>query len=111
MKSSRWLHTFAIAILALSTSVALAQDEDHGHGRSHDKHGNETKTITLERATPTKSTAIKTVGMGMMSATTKLCMAGTRTIAETCRLDSQRGIDCRPVWNGNWNFGARCRPV
>src|SRR6267142_942751 len=40
MKSSRWLHTFAIAILALSTSVALAQHEDHGHGRGH-KHGNE----------------------------------------------------------------------
>jgi Ni/Co efflux regulator RcnB len=41
MKSSRWLHTFAIAILALSTSVALAQHEEHGHGRDHDKHGNE----------------------------------------------------------------------
>jgi Ni/Co efflux regulator RcnB len=41
MKSSRWLHTFAIAILALSTSVSLAQHEDHGHGRGHDKHGNE----------------------------------------------------------------------
>jgi Ni/Co efflux regulator RcnB len=41
MKSSRWLHTFAIAILALSTSMALAQHEDHGHGRGHDKHGNE----------------------------------------------------------------------
>ena len=41
MKSSRWLHTFAIAILALSTSVVLAQHEDHGHGRGHDKHGNE----------------------------------------------------------------------
>src|SRR5216684_6793544 len=41
MKSSRWLHTFAIAILALSTSVALAQHEGHGHGRGHDKHGNE----------------------------------------------------------------------
>ncbi len=41
MKSSRWLHTFAIAILALSTSMALAQHEDHGHGRDHDKHGNE----------------------------------------------------------------------
>jgi Ni/Co efflux regulator RcnB len=41
MKSSRWLHTFAIAILALSTSMALAQHEDHGHGRGHDKHGDE----------------------------------------------------------------------
>ena len=41
MKSSRWLHTFAIAILALSTSVALAQQEGHGHGRGHNKHGNE----------------------------------------------------------------------
>src|SRR5260370_36554026 len=41
MKSSRWLHTFAIAILALSTSMALAQHEGHGHGRRHDKHGNE----------------------------------------------------------------------
>jgi len=40
MKSSRWLHTFAIAILALSTSMVLAQ-EGHGHGRGHDKHGNE----------------------------------------------------------------------
>jgi Ni/Co efflux regulator RcnB len=40
MKSSRWLHTLAIAILALSTSVVLAQ-ESHGHGRGHDKHGNE----------------------------------------------------------------------
>jgi Ni/Co efflux regulator RcnB len=41
MKSSRWLHTFAIAILALSASMALAQHEDHGHGRGHDKHGTE----------------------------------------------------------------------
>jgi Ni/Co efflux regulator RcnB len=41
MKSSRWLHTFAIAILALSASMALAQHEDHGHGRGHDKHGDE----------------------------------------------------------------------
>jgi Ni/Co efflux regulator RcnB len=40
MKSSRWLHTSAIAILALSTSMVLAQ-EGHGHGRGHDKHGNE----------------------------------------------------------------------
>jgi Ni/Co efflux regulator RcnB len=40
MKSSRWLHAFAIAILALSTSMVLAQ-EGHGHGRGHDKHGNE----------------------------------------------------------------------
>ena len=40
MKSSRWLHTFAIAILALSTSMVLAQ-EGHGHGRGHDKQGNE----------------------------------------------------------------------
>src|SRR5260370_1278677 len=40
-----------------------------------------TKTkITIERVTATKTTAIKTVGMGMgmMSATTRLCMAGTR---------------------------------
>src|SRR5260370_35323988 len=41
MKSSRWLHTFAIAILALSTSMALSQHEDHGTGRGNDKHGNE----------------------------------------------------------------------
>jgi Ni/Co efflux regulator RcnB len=41
MKSNRWLHTFAIAILALSTSVVLAQKEGHGHGRGNDKHGNE----------------------------------------------------------------------
>jgi Ni/Co efflux regulator RcnB len=41
MKSNRWLHTFAIAILALSTSVVLAQHEGHGHGRGNDKHGNE----------------------------------------------------------------------
>ncbi|HUE52212.1 MAG TPA: RcnB family protein [Terriglobales bacterium] len=41
MKSSRFFHTFAIAILALSTSVVLAQHEDHGYGRGHDKHGNE----------------------------------------------------------------------
>ena len=40
MKSSRWLHTFAIATLALSTSMVLAQ-EGHGHGRGHDKHGTE----------------------------------------------------------------------
>ena len=74
-------------------------------------------TIKIERATATatKSTTIKTMGMGMgmgmMSETTRLCMAGTRAIAETCRPVSQRGIDCRPAWNGNWNFGAPCRPV
>jgi len=71
--------------------------------------------IMIERVTVTvtKSTAIKGMGMGMgtMTAITKLCIAGTRAIAETCRLDSQRGIDCRPAWNGNWNFVARCRPV
>jgi hypothetical protein len=72
-------------------------------------------TIKIERvaATATETTAIKTMGMGMgmMSATTRLCMAGTRAIAETCRPVSQRGIGCRLDWNGNWNFGARCRPV
>jgi len=69
--------------------------------------------IMIERATVTKSTAIKAMGMGMgtMTAITKLCMAGTRAIAGICRLDSQRGIDCRPAWNVNWNFVARCRPV
>jgi hypothetical protein len=69
--------------------------------------------IMIERATVAKSTAIKDVGMGMgtMTAITRLCMAGTTAIAETCRLVSQRGIDCRLAWNGNWNFGARCRPV
>ncbi len=71
--------------------------------------------IMIERATVTESTATKDMGMGMgmgmTTVITKLCMAGTRAIAETCRLDSQRGIDCRPAWNGNWNFGARCRPV
>jgi hypothetical protein len=69
--------------------------------------------ITLERATATQRAAIKTMGMGMgtMSETTRLCMAGTRAIAETCRPVSQSGIDCRLDWNGNWNFGARCRPV
>jgi hypothetical protein len=76
-----------------------------------------TITIKIERVTATaiatKTTAIKTMGMGMgmMSATTRLCMAGTRAIGETCRPVSQRGIDCRLDWNGNWNFGARCRPV
>jgi len=78
-----------------------------------------TITIKIERvtATATKTTAIKTMGMGMgmgmgmTSATTRLCMAGTRAIGETCRPVSQRGIDCRLDWNGNWNFGARCRPV
>jgi hypothetical protein len=69
--------------------------------------------IEIERvtATVTKSTAIKAMGMGMMTAITRLCMAGTRTIGETCRLVSQKRIDCRLDWNGNWNFGARCRPV
>jgi hypothetical protein len=72
-----------------------------------------TITITIERVTATKSTAIKAMGMGMgmMTAITRLCMAGTRTIGETCRLVSQKRIDCRLDWNGNWNFGARCRPV
>jgi hypothetical protein len=71
--------------------------------------------ITLEMATATQRAAIKTMGMGMgmgtMSETTRLCMTGTRAIAETCRPVSQSGIDCRLDWNGNWNFGARCRPV
>jgi hypothetical protein len=57
----------------------------------------------------TKSTAMKAVGM--MTVIIRLCMAGTRAIGETCRLDSQRRIDCRLAWNGNWNFGALCRPV
>jgi hypothetical protein len=74
-----------------------------------------TKIMKIERvtATATKTTAIKTMGMGMdmMSATTRLCMAGTRAIGETCRRVSQKRIDCRLDWNGNWNFGARCRPV
>jgi hypothetical protein len=39
--------------------------------------------------------------MGTMTAITRLCMAGTRAIGETCRLDSQRRIDCRLAWNGN----------
>ena len=74
-------------------------------------------TIEIERvtatATATKSTAIKAMdmGMGTMTAITRLCMAGTRAIGETCRLDSQKRIDCRLDWNGNSNFGARCRPV
>jgi hypothetical protein len=71
--------------------------------------------IMIERVTVTvtKSTAIKAMGMGMGTTTaiTRLCMAGTRTIGETCRRDSQKRIDCRLAWNGNWNFGARCRPV
>jgi hypothetical protein len=69
--------------------------------------------IMIERATVIKSTAIKDMGMGMdmMTAITRLCMAGTRAIAETCRPDSQKRIDCRLAWNGNWNFGARCHPV
>jgi hypothetical protein len=69
--------------------------------------------IMTGRVTATKSTAIKAMGMGMgtMTAITRLCMAGTRAIAETCRLVSKRGIDCRLAWNGNWNFVARCRPV
>ena len=67
-----------------------------------------TKTkIMIERVT--KSTAMD--AMGMMTAITRLCMAGTKTIGETCRLDSQKRIDCRLAWNGNWNFEARCRPV
>lgn len=49
MKSSRWLHTFAMAILALSTSVALAQHEGHGHGRGHDKHGTEDEDNDKDR--------------------------------------------------------------
>jgi Ni/Co efflux regulator RcnB len=49
MKSSQWLHTFAIAILALSTSVALAQHEGHGHGRGHDKHGTEDEDNDKDR--------------------------------------------------------------
>jgi Ni/Co efflux regulator RcnB len=49
MKSSRWLHTFALAILALSTSVALAQHEGHGHGRGHDKHGTEDEDNDKDR--------------------------------------------------------------
>src|SRR6267142_942750 len=57
----------------------------------------------IERVTVTKSTAIKAMGMGMMTAITRLCMAGTRAIGNTCRLDSQRRINCRPDWNGNWN--------
>jgi hypothetical protein len=71
--------------------------------------------ITIERVTVIviKSTAIKAMamGMGMMTAITRLCMAGTRAIGETCRLDSQKRIDCRLAWNANWNFGVRCRPV
>jgi hypothetical protein len=69
--------------------------------------------IMIEKATVTKSTATEDMGMGMdtMTAITRLCTAGMRAIAETCRLDSQREIDCRPAWNGNWNFVARCRPV
>jgi hypothetical protein len=39
--------------------------------------------------------------MGMMTAITRLCMAGTKTIGETCRLDSQKRIDCRLAWNSN----------
>jgi len=71
-----------------------------------------TKTTTMiEEVTVTKSTDIKAMGMGMMTAITRSCMAGTRAIAETCRLVSQKRIDCRLDWNGNSNFGARCRPV
>jgi hypothetical protein len=66
-------------------------------------------TITIERAT--KTTAIKVMGMDMMTAITRLSMAGTRTIGGTCHPDSPKRIDCRLAWNGNWNFGARCRPV
>ena len=71
--------------------------------------------IMIERATVTESTATKDMGMGMgmgmTTVITKLCMAGTRAIGETCRLASQKRIDCRLAWNGNWNFVARCRPV
>ena len=49
MKSSRWLHTFAIATLALSTSLAVAQHEGHGHGRGHDKHGSEDEDNDKDR--------------------------------------------------------------
>ena len=41
------------------------------------------------------------MGMGMMTAITRLCMAGTRAIAETCRPDSQKRIDCLLDWNGS----------
>jgi hypothetical protein len=67
--------------------------------------------ITIERVTATKSTAITAMGMGMMTAITRLCMAGTKAIGRTCRLVSQRGIDCLLAWNGNWNFVAHCRLV
>ena len=63
--------------------------------------------IMVERVT--KSTAMK--AMGMITATTRTYMAGTRSIGETCRLDSPKGIGCRLAWNGNSSFGARCRSV
>jgi hypothetical protein len=68
-------------------------------------------TIMIERVTGTKTTAIMVMGMDMVTAITRLCMAGTRAIGETCRLDSRRGIDCLLAWNGNWNFVAHCRLV
>jgi hypothetical protein len=68
-------------------------------------------TIMIAGVTATKNTAIKAMGMGMMTAITRSYMAGTRDIGRTCRLDSQKRIDCRLAWNGNWNFGAPCRPV
>ena len=71
--------------------------------------------IMIERATVTESTATKDMGMGMgmgmTTVITRLYMAGTRAIAETCRPVSQKRIDCHLDWNGNWNFVARCRPV
>jgi hypothetical protein len=41
MKSSRWLHSFSIAILALSTSVVLAKRKVMDTGGVTIKHGNE----------------------------------------------------------------------
>jgi hypothetical protein len=63
--------------------------------------------IMIERVTKTtvmKAMAMKAMGMkamGIMTATTRLCMAGTRAIGETCRLDSPRRIDCLLAWKGN----------
>jgi Ni/Co efflux regulator RcnB len=62
MKSSQWLHTFAIAILALSTSLAVAQHEDHGHGRGHDKHGNEDEDNDKDRKGNSNSNSNKEHG-------------------------------------------------
>ena len=62
MKSLRWLHTFAIAILALSTSMALAQHEDQGHGRGHDKHGNEDEDNDEDRKGNSNSNSDKDHG-------------------------------------------------